>query len=306
LHEAHQVRHVRNLRLAAESAHVLRDVGELVQDLPELRLVRAFRLGAFVATTMMVRRSLWPREHGAYFQLGIPLLTASLRHAPSMAMVALTLAAGLAFLANEPLLVVLGHRGSRMRDTEGRRARFRLAILAAGAAGLGGVGLALAPSGTILGAGLVAAPVAAMIALAWRRAQHTLVGEVIAAVALTGASVPVLAAGGTAPTAALAIWLGWSVGFASTVLAIHRVIARHKRPASSIDRVTAVGLVAILVASIAAAWTCAALAIAVPLTALAAILVIAPPAASRLRTVGVAIVSASIGSSAVALFGAAS
>ena len=193
-----------------------------------------------------------------------------------------------------------------MRDTEGRRARSRLAVLAAGAVVFGIAGLALAPSGTMLAAGLVAAPVAAMLALAWRRTQHTIAGELVAAVALTGASVPVLAAGGTARTAALAIWLGWSVGFGSTVLAIHRVIARHKRPASPIDRVTAVGLVAILVTSIAAASTCVALVIAAPLTALAAIFVIAPPAASRLRAVGFAIVAASIGSSAVALLGAAS
>lgn len=54
----------------------------------------------------MTRRSLLPREHGAYFQLGVPLIISYLRCAANLAMVELTAAAALAFLANEPLLVV--------------------------------------------------------------------------------------------------------------------------------------------------------------------------------------------------------
>jgi peptidoglycan/LPS O-acetylase OafA/YrhL len=61
----------------------------------------------------MSQRSLWPREHGAYFQLALPLLAACARRAPSVAMVLLALAAAAAFVAHEPLRVVLGHRGSR-------------------------------------------------------------------------------------------------------------------------------------------------------------------------------------------------
>src|SRR5437868_1047392 len=76
--------------------------------------------GARVAPpSAMTRRSLLPREHGAYFQLGIPLIIAYLRCAANLAMVELTAAAALAFLANEPLLVVLGHRGRRRYDQHG-------------------------------------------------------------------------------------------------------------------------------------------------------------------------------------------
>jgi hypothetical protein len=60
----------------------------------------------------MARRSLWPREHGAYAQLGAPLATAIAMQAPTIGALALASAACLAFLANEPLLVVLGHRDS--------------------------------------------------------------------------------------------------------------------------------------------------------------------------------------------------
>ena len=67
------------------------------------------------------RRSLWPREHGAYAQLAAPLLTALVIVRPTVAAALLALAACIAFLANEPLLVVLGHRGKRMREQDGRR-----------------------------------------------------------------------------------------------------------------------------------------------------------------------------------------
>jgi hypothetical protein len=65
----------------------------------------------------MSQRSLWPREHGAYFQLALPLIAAHLLRAPTVAMAALTAAACLVFVAHEPLLVVLGHRG-RVRGLE--------------------------------------------------------------------------------------------------------------------------------------------------------------------------------------------
>jgi hypothetical protein len=246
----------------------------------------------------MSRRALWPREHGAYFQLALPLATACVRHIPTVATLALATSACLAFLANEPLLVWLGHRGQRMRDVDGRRARSRLAVLAAGALGLGVLGLALAPDPTLAAAAAVAGPVALVVVLAWRRAERTVAGELIAAIALTGASVPVLVAGGSALGAALALWLSWSVGFGATVLAIHRVIARHKRPAAPIDRVLALGLLATAVAGGAGAWPGSAT--AAPLAALAALLVIAPPSAARLRAIGVATAAIAAVSSVVA------
>lgn len=253
----------------------------------------------------MPQRSLWPREHGAYFQLTIPLITAYLLRAPSAAMIALNAAAVLAFLANEPLLVALGHRGPRLRDEAGRRARLRLAILAPAAVALTAVGLALAPRDAALVAALVAAPAIAVLALAWRKAEHTTAGELVAAIALTGAAAPVLVAGGAAPGAALAIWLGWALGFAATVLAVHRVIARHKRPASAIDRILAAGLVAAALGCAVAGARVPAIAIAAPLAGLAAVLVIAPPSAARLRAIGVAIVVAAAGSGAVAVLAGA-
>lgn len=249
----------------------------------------------------MTRRSLWPREHGAYFQLAIPLATACLLRPPSLATIALTAAACLAFLAHEPLLVVLGHRGPRLRDSAGPRARMRLAGLTIAAIASAGAGLALGADGTVLVAGIASLPAAAVLALAWRRAEHSVAGELVAAIALTGASAPVLVAGGAARGAALATWLGWSLGFGATVVAVHRVIARHKRAATRIDRILAAALVAIAIACGAVGLRAPAIAIAAPLVVLAAILVVAPPAASRLRMIGIAIVIAALGASVLAL-----
>ncbi|HEX7835944.1 MAG TPA: YwiC-like family protein [Kofleriaceae bacterium] len=240
----------------------------------------------------MSRRSLWPREHGAYFQLAIPLAVALAVHAPSIASAAWAAASCLAFLAHEPLLVTIGRRGPRLQSAEGSRARLRLAVLGGGAIALGIVAVVLAPTPAIAVAALSLVPVAAVIALAWRRAEHTLLGEVIAAIALTGAGAPVLVASRAAPPRALAIWLGWAAGFAASVVAVHRVMARHKRPASSVDRALAAGLIALAALCIATAARSPASLLAAPLVSFAALLVIAPPPASRLRAVGIAIASA--------------
>src|SRR5688572_32010037 len=107
---------------------------------------------------MARQRSLWPREHGAYAQLAAPLLTALVVVRPTVAAGLLAAAACCAFLANEPLLVVLGHRGKRMREQAGTRAARRLALLASLAAAMGIAGLVLAPHSLAIAA-LVAVPV---------------------------------------------------------------------------------------------------------------------------------------------------
>lgn len=64
-------------------------------------------------------RSLWPREHGAYIQLLVPLVTSLLATGLSWAAAAIAVGAGFAFLTSEPLRVVLGGRGPRMREATG-------------------------------------------------------------------------------------------------------------------------------------------------------------------------------------------
>ena len=230
-------------------------------------------------------RSLWPREHGAYVQLAAPLVAALVTRPPTLAAALIALGASLAFGAHESLLVVLGHRGRRMRELAGARARVVLALAGSAAALAGVVGLVLAPPLARAIAAAVAAPVAALLVLAWRRRERTIPGEVVAAIGLAGAGAVVAAASGAGAREALLVWAGWSLGFATTVVAVHRVLARHKRPAQPIDRVLAVALVA--VAGVTA--VAPPLAIAAPLAAASLVLVVAPPRATRMVAVGVAL-----------------
>jgi hypothetical protein len=128
-----------------------------------------------------------------------------------------------------------------------------------------------------------------------------LFGELIAAVALTGASGVVLAACGIAVDFALLQWLGWAIGYGATVIAVHRVIARHKRPAMLIDRLLALGLFASSALLIATATRCPTSTIAAPLVLLAACLIAVPPRATRLRAVGVAIAVTAAASAVLAV-----
>jgi hypothetical protein len=246
-------------------------------------------------------RSLWPREHGAYAQLAAPLLAALIARVPTVPAALLAVAAVCAFLANEPLLVALGHRGERLRSAAGARA-WRRCIALAGVAGAAGLtGLAMASQATLSTAVVSLVLACVLIALAYRRGQHSLTGELFAAVALPMAAAPVAVASGTAPGVALGQALVWGLGFAASVASVHRVIARNKTPAGRIDRVLAVGFVVALVVLLVVVPCVHLVAIALPLIAVSAALVIHPPRARHLRAIGVALVVASVASTVTQL-----
>lgn len=237
---------------------------------------------------MSSKRTLLPREHGAYAQLLVPIATALLLRTPTWPSVLFAVAACAAFVANEPLLVVLGHRGRRAYDLDGQRARRRLASMVAIALVAGGLALLLSTHAAAVAAVAAAIPSLFLIALAWRRAERTLGGELVAAIALSGASVPVMAAAGFSLSTAMWLWLSWSGGFAATVVAVHRMIARHRRRESWLDRVAAVGLEIISGIAIVCGSAMA------PLLVVSTALVVAPPPATYLRKVGVLLLAGSL------------
>src|SRR6266542_1201900 len=110
-------------------------------------------------------------------------------------------------LPHEPLLVVLGHRGRRVKDVLGSRATRRLAALGAAAAVCGVAALVLSPPAARLAAlapAALALPVAPLVA---RRLEKTTAGELLVAAALSACAAPVALAAG-APAA-------WEIGRAS-------------------------------------------------------------------------------------------
>jgi hypothetical protein len=252
---------------------------------------------ALAATTVRTtrRRSLWPREHGAYAQLATPLAAALLvGGAVTPAALLFTTAAMSAFLANEPLLVLLGHRGARLAQTEGPRARTRAAVLGAIAGSAGAAALVLATPGARLLAGLAAVPALALVVLAYRRAQHSLSGELLAAVALPAAALPVATAAGLDAGSSATLWAAWSAGYLASVVAVHRVIARHRRAHTRLDLGLPVALSAACAAAVTLATSWPLAAVAVPLLVISLALVARPPPARKLRAVGLLLVAASL------------
>jgi YwiC-like protein len=79
-----------------------------------------------------------PREHGAYFQMALPLVTSLVVARASLPAVFIAIAVICGFLAHEPLLLLLGGRGVRARQATGSRARawFATTIISMLAAGV--------------------------------------------------------------------------------------------------------------------------------------------------------------------------
>jgi hypothetical protein len=169
-----------------------------------------------------------PHEHGAWGQLAMPLLTALAIGRPTAA--ALLLAGGvvLAFVAHEPLLVLLGQRGRRVADEEGARAWRWLAGTGGLAAALGLGGVALAPSSARAALALPAALAVLVALLVWRRLEKTALGEIAVAAALASAGWAVALAAGAAPVVALTAALAWILSFGAATLAVHVILARAR------------------------------------------------------------------------------
>lgn len=182
-------------------------------------------------------RSLAPREHGAYGQLATPLVAALAMGRPSLAALCLTVASVTAFIAHEPLLVVLGQRGARAQRNEAPRAKRALALLGGVTLLLGGAGLLLAPPAARFAA-LVPALLAAVVAVfVAREEEKTTAGELIAAAALSSAALPVALASKVAPMAAWGALGAWCLAFGAATLAVRAVIANQKAPRSWLRRV---------------------------------------------------------------------
>lgn len=159
---------------------------------------------AAVTAAVVAPRSMAPREHGAYVQLGLPLFTVALAGAPSLAALALSVAAAATFAAHEPLVVLLGQRGSRARRELRARAWSRLLVLLLVAGSAAGLAFWLdAVSRPWLLTPLLFGAAALVVTL--RQRERSLVGQLIAVAALTSVALPCAVASGLSPAKALAI-----------------------------------------------------------------------------------------------------
>jgi hypothetical protein len=245
-------------------------------------------------------RSLWPREHGAYVQLAVPLVTALVLTGGSVAGGAIAISAGLAFVASEPLRIVIGAHGLRVRAQHGDRARRRLALLGIPAVLVGAAGLAMAPRAAMGMAAMATVLLGFVVHAAWRRTEGTARVETIAAIGLAGVAAPAAVASGASVRTALAMWGGWSLAFVLTVAAVHQMLARHRRtPTSNAPRWIVAATASVALGALIAVAPRAGFALPLAIAALGVLAM--PPRATRLRALGVALLVLSMVSGATAI-----
>lgn len=169
---------------------------------------------------------LLPREHGAYGQLLLSLLSAlALFGKPRLTSLLLCGAALLLFWAHEPLLLLLGHRGARPKRQLGKTAAILFPLLLCGTLCL--VLLAvhlhhalLYPLALPLGLGLSVVP------FVLAKQEKTSLAEVLVALALSSWAVPVLHSKHAVQIMVWFVWGSLALSLCVAVLAVRGLLGK--------------------------------------------------------------------------------
>jgi hypothetical protein len=227
----------------------------------------------------------------------MPLATGLSLARPTLAATLIAAATVLAFLAHEPWLVALGHRGERARIQDGPRALRVMLGLVSAAAVFGGTGLWLA-SPTVRLAAIAPATLAALVVLlVLLEQERTVPGELTVAFTLAGAGAVVALASGAAPDAATAAFATWAIAFGCSVFAVQTVLQEARsRGAAQPGPIHAALVLAISVGGSAAAlsaglgWRVPAAVL--PTATLSLVVCLGRFSAARLRALGWSLVAA--------------
>lgn len=240
-----------------------------------------------------------PREHGAYGQLGFPMLTALAAGRPAAASILLVVAAAAAFVAHEPVFVLMGQRGPRAKRELALQAGRMLWGAGGVAIGAGMIGVWLMPPPlrwTVLVPAALALAVAPLIV--WR-AHKDVGGEVYLAATLSSVALPIGVASGLSSVNAALCAMVFALGFSAATLAVRGTIAVQRREPSIGLRFGAaalaladpcvIGAAALRMSAGPLSWTAA-----LPLSLLAIGLALAPPPARHLYRIGWGLTAAAI------------
>ncbi len=246
-----------------------------------------------------------PREHGAYAELLFPMAAIFLGARPTAATWLIAIAAIACFLANEPLLVLFGHRGPRAKRERSGVARRSLVLYVLVALAAGIPGLWLAPSAAQYAAALPLVLGFGVVMIAAEGLERSAVGESLAAAALSSVAVPLGLASGLTASASLAVAAVWFIASSLGTAVVHLTL-RHTRAKTEAEmrriqteRIALVlfcllaigtGLAALLLPR-GAYWILAA---TLPMAVTVAALAIARPTAQRLRSLGWGLVFANV------------
>lgn len=237
-------------------------------------------------------QGLLPREHGAWFQLGLPLATALAVSGAPRSGLYLAGAALAGFLAHEPLQLVLGQRGARREERDGARAwRWGLFLAALGALGFV-LGVASLPTAALPFLALPLILGAEVLLMAWSHQERSTSGEVLASLALSAWAVPVAMSGGRAASEALVLWGTFALTFVLSTVAVRLLILAHKPRADRALLRCAGGGTSALVLAVAVAWSLSSgaspwrVAALLPVGVLGVAVCLALPSPRKLHTVG--------------------
>jgi hypothetical protein len=236
-------------------------------------------------------RSLLPQEHGAWGQLAMPLLTSLLLATVTPSALLLAAATILGFLAHEPALLLIGHRGFRARDEAGPRARRWLAALLPAAAACGALGLWLAPTAARWAMLVPLLLTAAVGGFVLAKRERTIPGELTVVTALASSGFAIALASGAPLQQASAATATWVLAFATSVFAVRVVLARSlSRGTVELGLRNGLAVLLVGVGGSAAAWWLGlgpVVGLAVAPTALLSLLVcLLPFSARQLKTLG--------------------
>jgi hypothetical protein len=232
-----------------------------------------------------------PRELGAYGQLLFPLTTALAIGRPGWGAMLFALAGTAAFLAHEPLLVLLGQRGGRAVRDRGGAAAAWLAAWAGVAAVCAVAAFVLMPPAARVAVVVPASLVLVASGFILVGRERTAAGEVASATTLASLGLPAGLAAGAPLGDALTCTIVFVAVFIVATLSVRAVMAGSRGPDAVKVRVVAcfsalgaIGLLTVLaqtgVVSPAGAWA------ALPVCAVGLWLVTAMPSPQRLRTIG--------------------
>ena len=240
-----------------------------------------------------------PREHGAYGQVFFPLLTAFAVAGVTRPSIFTAIAVVALFLANEPLLMLLGHRGRRDQAARAGRAWWSLmaCVMVATATGVLAIDATRADLRWTFVLPLVPA-IWLFVAIVTGR-EKTVSAEAAVAMAFAGAAIP-LCAGTGRVTAGIVIAGAYALVFILGTLTV-RVIVLRTRAGGNPDAVRRTQLATFAVAALGAfialagaadgvvSWL--AVAAILPAVAFASALAAYPPPATRLKRVGWSLVA---------------
>ena len=249
-----------------------------------------------------------PREHGAYGQLLFPLLTALAIGRPGVAALTLSAAAIFAFLAHEPLLVLLGQRGRRAAREQRTRAWRWFAAWVVAALACAATAIASMPVGARIGLSIPGGLALVLLIVIAARHERTTAGEILTALTLSSLAYPIALAAQAPSRAAVTSALAFATAFVAATLSVRAVIMCTRRPPAAVPRIVAGLALVVATLGLAVLWRLGFAAgvgvwAALPVCGVGFVLVLAPPSATRLRVVGWTLVTATAATAIILMAG---